>query len=630
MGKPKKILLSWQEDENKERGNWNGKADFLLSTIGYAVGLGNVWRFPYKAYANGGASFLIPYVIFLVTCGLPLFFMELALGQFASVGPISIWKSVPLMKGIGWAMTMISFLVCIYYNMIIAYTVYYLCASFTKVLPWQHCKEEWMRLNISGRLITCIERNDNFSAVRETVNDWCNSTTTDQDTDEYLYNCTAEKQTPALLYWERTVLDISSSMDSDQYAIKWQLALCLLGAWIIVFFCMCKGVKSSGKVVYFTAIFPYIVLFILCIRNAMLEGSMEGILFYLKPDPSKLTNSKTWYEASVQIFYSLGVGFGGLATMSSYNRFHNNCYRDALLVTIINCGTSIFAGFVIFSVIGHMAKLTGEDVSNVVASGPGLAFVVYPEGIATMPVAPLWSVLFFLMLITLGLDSQFTMLETVVTALADEFSLNKIHRHGKTILTAVLCVLLFLIGLPQCTRAGVYVMNLYDWYSAGYSLIIVALCEVVAISWLYGFRRFKDDIQMMLGKGWWINASFYYYWIPTWIIISPVMMVYILITMCMNFGPITYGNAASYPGYADAVGFIMVALSLIFIPLMALIEYGKIHKFCNKIRALMRPTSDWGPALEQHRALSTRYIQNIPEQMEILPTSGNVQDVEKL
>lgn len=599
----KGISFAYDEDENKERGNWTGKMDFLLSTIGFAVGLGNVWRFPYKAYENGGASFLIPYVVFLVTCGLPLFFLELSFGQFASLGPISIWRAMPIFKGIGWGMLMVSFLVCIYYNMVIAYTLYYLFASFTSKLPWQDCREEWMRLNISGKPSTCVERDSNYSAILSAKRAWCNDTidTGDTTSDDYIFNCTATVKTPSLLYWERVVLDISEGMDDGQTDIKWQLVLCLLLAWIVVFLCMCKGVKSSGKVVYFTAIFPYVVLIILCINNALLPGAMKGVEFYIKPDIERLKDSKVWYSAATQIFYSLGVSFGGLMTMSSYNRFHNNVYRDSILVAIINCGTSVFAGFVIFSVIGYMATITGEDISKVVDSGPGLAFVAYPEGISTMPVAPLWAILFFLMLITLGLDSQFAMLETVITALNDEFEISKKHKGGKLILTAVLCIFMFLIGLPQCTRAGVYVMNLFEWYSAGYGLILIAFLEVVAIAWVYDFRRFKDDIQMMVGKGGCINASFYYYWFPCWIVISPAMMMYIFINMCLNFTPITYGSGVKYPAYADGLGFLMVALSLVFLPVCGLVEYCKAHEFLPVIRKVIRPEQRWGPALDQYR-----------------------------
>lgn len=106
----------YADDENKERGNWTGKYDFLLSCIGYAVGVGNVWRFPYLCYDYGGAAFLIPYFSMLILVALPLFAIEFAIGQFASQGPLTVWKCAPLMRGIGWAMMIVSAYCAIYYS----------------------------------------------------------------------------------------------------------------------------------------------------------------------------------------------------------------------------------------------------------------------------------------------------------------------------------------------------------------------------------------------------------------------------------------------------------------------------------------------------------------------------------
>ncbi|GFS10604.1 transporter [Elysia marginata] len=177
-------------------------------------------------------------------------------------------------------------------------------------------------------------------------------------------------------------------------------------AWLVLFFSLRKGVETSGKIVYFMATFPYVVLVALLIRGVTLEGYMKGIEFYIIPEWEKLKDVNVWREAATQIFYSLGPAFGTLITMASYNPFRHNCYRDAILVAIINCSTSIFAGFVIFSMLGYMATITNQAVEDVTQSGPGLVFVVYPEGIARMPVSGLWAFLFFFMLIALGLDSQ--------------------------------------------------------------------------------------------------------------------------------------------------------------------------------------------------------------------------------
>ncbi|CAD5119425.1 DgyrCDS8037 [Dimorphilus gyrociliatus] len=580
--------VACEGDENDKRGNWSGRFDFILSSVGYAVGLGNIWRFPFKAYENGGASFLIPYVIMLIFAGLPLFFLEMAFGQYGSLGPISVWAAMPLFKGLGYAMVIISALVCIYYNMIIAYGFYYLFASFRSDVPWSECKDEWItKYNCSLR-----DLGENATIRREEIRAQCDNGTLPIGSN---YGLMCNPVSPAQIYWEREVLDISGGIDDATSEFKWYLVLCLLLSWIVVFLCLIKGIKSSGKVVYFTAVFPYIVIIILLIRGSLLDGAKDGIEYYVIPKWENLKDSKPWHDAATQIFYSLGVAFGGLETMASYNKFKNNVYRDAIFVAILNCFTSILAGFAVFALIGHMSHRSGLPIEDVVDGGPGLVFIVYPEGIAMMPVSTFWSILFFIMLLTLGLDSQFTMMETVITAISDEF---KTLRKYKIIFTAFICSLFFLIGLPQCSRGGIYVMQLFDNYSASYALMIVSLLELIAIAWIYDFRRFSRDIKCMLG----FKPD--YYWLAMWIFCTPALILFILGFSIRNYQKFKYGGYV-YPDWANGLGWLMVAAALFVIPLLALIELFKAYKssgsFQKAITIAVSSTSEWGPYRDEYR-----------------------------
>ncbi|XP_075911297.1 sodium- and chloride-dependent neutral and basic amino acid transporter B(0+)-like [Petromyzon marinus] len=551
-----------------ERGTWNSKAEYLLSMVGYAVGLGNVWRFPYLAYKNGGGAFLIPYTVMLAFAGLPLFFLECAFGQFASMGPITIWKSVPIVKGVGWTMVITSALVGIYYNCIIAYSLFYLFASFTSELPWAECQDWWEPTICNSTMVSCNTSNsDNAS------------------------------QSPSEQYWNKYALQRSPSMD-ETGPVVWHLALTLLLAWVIVGGALIKGIRSSGKVVYFTATFPYVVLFILLVRGVTLPGAMLGIEFYIgaQSDLSKLSSAEVWKDAATQIFFSLSTAWGGLIALTSYNKFHNNCFQDALVVTVTNCTTSVFAGFVIFSILGHMAHTTGREVSQVADAGFALAFIAYPEALAQLPISPLWSILFFLMLLTLGLDSQFTILETVTTALLDEFP--KLFGKRRLQLLFTLCILLFLLGLTCTTQAGIYWVNLIDHFCSGWALLVAAILELIGINWIYGGNRFISDIEMMIGKK---SFLFWLWWRACWFVISPLLLIAILVWSLVTFTAPSYGDVI-YPGWSVALGWCMISFSLVWIPVIAAWKMTRATGGpWERLKAICRSEPGWGPRLAEHR-----------------------------
>ncbi|KAI5088740.1 sodium-dependent noradrenaline transporter [Silurus meridionalis] len=526
--------------EVPERETWGKKLDFLLSVIGFAVDLANVWRFPYLCYKNGGGAFLIPYTMFLFIAGMPLFYMELALGQYNREGAATVWKICPIFKGVGYTVIIIALYVGFYYNVIIAWSLYYLFSSFTSELPWQHCNNTWnSQMCKDPKLITGSMLLNNATYAKY-------------------------KRTPAAEFYEREVLRIHESQGiHDLKEPRWELSLCLVVVIFILYFSLWKGVKSSGKVVYITATMPYIVLFVLLIRGITLPGAMNGIRAYLYIDLNKLNNPQVWIEAATQIFYSLGAGFGVLIAFASYNKFDNNCYRDALLTSTINCITSFFSGFAIFSVLGYMAHEHGVSIKEVATDGPGLVFIIYPEAISTLPGSTFFAIFFFIMLLTLGIDSAMGGMEAVITGLTDDFKILKRNRKLFTFITAFGT---FLVALLCITKGGIYVFTLLDHYAAGTSILFAVLVEAIGVSWFYGVDRFSEDIEQMMG----FKPGLY--WRLCWKFVSPVFLLVVVIASIVTGNNMEYEGYV-FPGWATLVGWGIALSSMMFVPLYAIYKF---------------------------------------------------------
>ncbi|XP_064598134.1 sodium- and chloride-dependent glycine transporter 1-like [Liolophura sinensis] len=570
-----------EDAENLDRAQWGRQLEFILSCVGFAVGLGNVWRFPFKCYKNGGGAFLIPYIIMLIFVGIPIFFLELAFGQFASSGPITVWKMNPLLKGVGYCSVAISAVITMYYNVVIAYCIFYFFASMASEVPWNSCDNDWNSClcetpgigpNVSWVNFTRMECRELYANGTLTI--------------------TNQTESPSREYWNLNVLQKSSGLE-EPGDLVWTLTLCLLLAWIIVFAVLFKGIKSLGKVVYFAAIFPYVLLTAMLIRGVTLDGSYEGIMFYLRPDWERLKDATVWSDAATQIFFSLSACGGGLIAMASYNKFSNNCMRDAFIVPVINCLTSFYAGFVIFSVLGFMAKNKGVTVDKVADGGPGLVFVVYPEGISQMSVSPLWAILFFLMMITLGFSSQFSLMETVITGVVDEYPILRTKWRSLSF-RVVMCFVFFILGIPMTLQCGTYLQNLVDNYIGGFPLLFVGLFELAALNWIYGYNRFAKDIELMLGR------KPYIYFRITWCVISPLLLLATIVFYGVQTKPLTM-NDYVYPDWGISVGWLIMAFPLAFIPGWAIYYVSKVTGFHEFLWRVTRPIPGWGPLLKTNQ-----------------------------
>ncbi|XP_016067651.1 PREDICTED: sodium-dependent dopamine transporter [Miniopterus natalensis] len=526
--------------ETQERETWSKKIDFLLSVIGFAVDLANVWRFPYLCYKNGGGAFLVPYLLFMVIAGMPLFYMELALGQFNREGAAGVWKICPILKGVGFTVILISLYVGFFYNVIIAWALHYFFSSFTTELPWTHCNNTWNSAN-------CTDAHSSPAGNGSGLNG-------------------SFRTTPAAEYFERGVLHLHESRGIDDLGPpRWQLTSCLVLVIVLLYFSLWKGVKTSGKVVWITATMPYVVLFALLLRGITLPGAMDGIRAYLSVDFHRLCEASVWIDAATQICFSLGIGFGVLIAFSSYNKFTNNCYRDAIITTSVNSLTSFSSGFVVFSFLGYMAQKHNVPIGDVAKDGPGLIFIIYPEALATLPLSSAWAVVFFIMLLTLGIDSAMGGMESVITGLIDEFQL--LHRH-RELFTLFIVLLTFLLSLFCVTNGGIYVFTLLDHFAAGTSILFGVLIEAIGVAWFYGVRQFSDDIKQMTGQ----RPSLY--WRLCWKFVSPCFLLFVVVVSIVTFRPPHYGNYI-FPEWANALGWAIAASSMSMVPIYA------AYKFCS-------------------------------------------------
>lgn len=261
-------------------------------------------------------------------------------------------------------------------------------------------------------------------------------------------------------------------------------------------------------------------------------------------------------------------------------------------MAVSNILTSFFAGLVIFSIIGFLAHELDVNVDKVVDQGAGLAFIVYPEVVTRLPISPVWSLLFFVMLLTLGLDSQFALMETVTTAILDKFPSLRQFKGWVVLFVAIFG---YIGGLAFTTNSGMYWLQLMDKYAANWSVLLIAICECVLISWCYGSERFLNDIQGMIGKR---SKCWVFFWSWMWRLVTPAALLFILFFNWVEYHPASYGPYV-YPRWADAIGWIIGLLPVSVIIITAIIQLFKAPKnmaFCEKMHSLMRPTAEWGPS----------------------------------
>lgn len=491
------------------RQRWSSRTVFLIAAIGSAVGLGNVWRFPYLAGKYGGGAFLVPYLIALIVVGVPLLMLELAVGQKMQKGAIGSFRKLhPAFGSLGLYATISTFVIVSYYAVVMAWCLIYFLASFG--VKW------------SG---------------------------------------------DAKGYFFESVLQVSEGVNQIG-GINGVVLGSLFVSWISIYFCVWKGTKSVGQIVLYTVPLPIVLLGALLIRAVTLPGFLDGWKMYLNPVWSALLDSQVWGAAFSQTFYALSLGCGIMIAYASYKESENDIAKDSWIIALVNTGISLLAGFVVFGVLGYMAWRTGTPLTDLAASGPGLAFVVFPEALSLMPMPWLFSVLFFVMLLSLAIDSAFSLVEGVNAVILDINNQWKLTR-----ISFWVCLAGFGAGTLFTTRAGLYFLDIVDRFATNYNLMLVGILQAILVGWIYGaekVRRYMDTVSDWRVGKWWNVAVKY---------IIPAALVGL---MAAQFSQDLRTPYEGYPAWALGIGW-----AIAFVPfVLFLILLAKDMKRLEQIERL--------------------------------------------
>ncbi len=425
-------------EQHHPRTQWRSRMGFILAALGSAVGLGNIWRFSYLCYKNGGGAFLIPYLIALFVVGVPLMILELGIGhRMRGSSPMSLAKVDPHWEWCGWwAVICAMYGIMLYYSVVIAWCLRYVFFSFD--LAWG------------------------------------------ADANDFFFNQFLQLSSGPFVFG-----DIRASII---------VALIFVWAfsWLIVFFGVQKGVERANRI-FMPLLF--VLIAVLVVWSVNLKGAAEGLKVYLKPDFAMLSSPQIWIDAFSQIFFTLSLAFGIMIAYASYLPRKADIVKDALIISIGNCAFSFFAGFAVFGTLGYMATTTGVPVSEVVKESIGLAFVTYPQAISLMPAfANLFGIVFFGSLVIAGLSSAVSLVEAFSSAVIDKF------HYSRGAVVSVVCITGFLGSIVFTAKSGLYWIDIVDHFITHYGLVVIGILECIVIGWIYKASKLREHIDHTTGK----------------------------------------------------------------------------------------------------------------------------------
>lgn len=572
------------------RETWGSRRAFILAAIGSAIGLGNIWRFPYIAYANGGGAFLVAYFACLFIAGIPLLMLEFGIGhRYRQAAPGAFRGFRPSLEWFGWMAALLAFVIVVYYAIIMSWCVNYTYQAAT--LGWQQepglhadpsvalaptelgdmevltpvpeelaglafvspvnqapgvvIPEPTTLVEHRGFIYAFPRRSDaEFFLENPGLPEGCALATVGGSGSRILdrippgvlgvsYRSPLDGSRGTVrnistilvaygghLYGFDSVDEASAFMGSpgdfffnsflgitdrpwDFGSFRWPLLGGFALSWVWIIACVWKGTKTVGRVVYYTVLIPWFLLLVFIIRGVTLPGAGVGLSFYLTPDWGRLLNGEIWLAALTQVFFSLSVGFGVMIAYGSFLPKKTNLAGNAFIIGIADAMTAFCGGLAVFSALGFQAAKLGVPVGEVVRSGPGLAFVAYPHIISGLPGARFFGVLFFLMLLTLAVDSAFSLVEGVTASIKDKWGLS--HKRVNLMVGAAA----FLLGLPMLTGAGLHILDIVDHFMNNMGLVLVVLGQLLIVGWAMPAEKMRSYINgnSRMRTGWWWNTS---------------------------------------------------------------------------------------------------------------------------
>ncbi len=429
-------------DENS-RQQWNSKIGFILSAVGSAVGLGNIWRFPYVLYENGGGGFLIPYFIAIFTAAIPLLILEYTLGsKYRGSAPMVFAKINRKYEWVGWLPTFISFFIILYYSSIISWALNYLLLSINKgwgASPSDFYFQEFLKIS-SGPF--------NFGGMNFNI------------------------LIGLGVLWGLTYIISSTSISN--------------------------GIEKLNKI-----LLPALAISVLIviIRGVTLDGAMNGLNVLFTPDFSKLLEPKIWIAAYSQVFFSLSVAMGVMITYSSYLPKNSDVVNTAYITGLANSAFELTISIGIFSILGYMAKQNGVPVTEVVAGGVGLAFIVFPTAFNLMAgLGNFLGIVFFATLVFAGITSFVSLTEAFITPFIDKFYIERKKVYK------MVCGGGFLLSSIYATGAGLHILDIVDNFINIFGIVGIGIVEAVVVGYVFkldSFKKYANEHSFQkVGKVW--------------------------------------------------------------------------------------------------------------------------------